>query len=57
MKCEHCNGRGRLPVEPGSSLSYTCPDCGGSCQAEDEAYEIAKDAYWEDRIKERINND
>ena len=25
--CPYCNGRGYMSVEPGSSLSYPCPDC------------------------------
>lgn len=28
-KCKHCNGRGYLSVEPGSSLAYRCTDCQG----------------------------
>ena len=27
-KCQHCNDTGRIAVEPGSTLGYTCPDCG-----------------------------
>ena len=25
--CPYCNGRGVIHVEPGSSLTYRCPDC------------------------------
>ena len=29
VKCKHCNGRGYLSVEAGSSLTYRCTDCQG----------------------------
>jgi len=25
--CRYCRGAGYLSVEPGSSLTYACPDC------------------------------
>lgn len=25
--CPYCFGRGYIEVEPGSSLTYPCPDC------------------------------
>lgn len=28
-QCRHCHGRGFHYVERGSSLTYTCEDCGG----------------------------
>lgn len=28
-RCPHCNA-GRIAVDPGSSLRYACPDCGGT---------------------------
>jgi hypothetical protein len=27
MSCRYCGGRGRIPIEPGSSTTYPCPDC------------------------------
>lgn len=27
--CKYCRGWGYLSVEPGSSLTYQCPDCRG----------------------------
>ena len=32
--CPHCQGRGWIAVELGSSLRYTCTDCGGSGRLE-----------------------
>lgn len=26
-RCPYCHGRGFISVEPGSSLTYPCPDC------------------------------
>lgn len=28
-RCRYCQS-GRIAVEPGSSLTYPCPDCGGT---------------------------
>lgn len=28
-RCPYCHS-GRIAVEPGSSLTYPCPDCGGT---------------------------
>lgn len=33
-ECRWCNGRGFQYVESGSSLCYTCPDCGGTGEVE-----------------------
>lgn len=33
MTCTHCQGRGFLYVEPGSSQRYRCTDCGGTGRA------------------------
>lgn len=30
MTCKWCHGTGREYVEPGNSLYYACPDCGGT---------------------------
>jgi hypothetical protein len=27
MSCPYCHGTRRIPIEPGSTTSYTCPDC------------------------------
>lgn len=29
MSCPYCHS-GRIAVEPGTSLTYPCPDCGGT---------------------------
>ena len=30
VECKWCRGRGYLHYEPGTSLIYSCPDCGGT---------------------------
>ena len=35
MICPHCDGFGKVYVEPGSSLYFRCPDCGGTGRSED----------------------
>jgi len=34
LSCEWCQGTGYISVERGSSLCYTCPDCGGTGRKE-----------------------
>jgi RecJ-like exonuclease len=34
MTCRYCHGKGFQYVESGSSLSYECPDCGGTGEVE-----------------------
>jgi hypothetical protein len=27
MSCPYCHGTRRIPIEPGSTTGYECPDC------------------------------
>jgi len=29
MSCPYCHGTRRIPIEPGSTTGYECPDCAG----------------------------
>jgi len=53
MECKYCGGTRIQRVEPGSSLCHPCPDCEDVNEIEKNNDEIAKEAYWEAKIKER----
>jgi hypothetical protein len=33
MSCPYCRGTKRIPIEPGSTTAYDCPDCRNETEA------------------------
>ncbi len=51
--CSHCQDRGWIPIEPGSTTGYTCPDC---CDYEEEE-PIEEDCDEKIKLRKELNDE